>query len=145
MTDLAVYGGLFLSAFVAASLLPAQSELVLAGLLASQEWSAFWLLFVVSLGNILGALFNYALGRGANALQHKRWFPFSGATLARAEGWYRRYGRYSLLLSWAPLVGDPLTLAAGVLRENIWIFLALVTLAKTGRYLVVAGLVWGWL
>jgi len=145
MTDLAVYGGLFLSAFVAASLLPAQSELVLAGLLASQEWSAFWLLFVVSLGNILGALLNYALGRGANALQHKRWFPFSCGALARAEGWYRRYGRYSLLLSWAPLVGDPLTLAAGVLRENIWIFLALVTLAKTGRYLVVAGLVWGWL
>ena len=145
MSALAVYGGLFLSAFFAATLLPAQSEFVLAALLTSQDWSAVWLLTVASLGNILGALVNYALGRGANALQHKRWFPLSGAALARAERWYRRYGRYSLLLSWAPVVGDPLTLAAGAMRENIWVFLGLVTLAKTGRYLVIAGLVWGWL
>ena len=145
MSALAAYGGLFLSAFVAATLLPAQSELVLAALLASQEWSAVWLLCVVSLGNVLGALVNYALGRGANALRDKRWFPLSGAALARAEGWYRRYGRYSLLVSWAPIVGDPLTLAAGAMRENIWVFLGLVTLAKTGRYLGVAAVVWGWL
>ena len=138
MTDLAVYGGLFLSAFVAASLLPAQSELVLAGLLASQEWSAFWLLFVVSLGNILGALLNYALGRGATALQQKRWFPFSGDALARAEGWYRRYGRWSLLGSWLPIIGDPITVVAGVMREPIVPFVVLVTIAKGARYIVLA-------
>ncbi|MCW1956260.1 MAG: DedA family protein [Roseobacter sp.] len=145
MSELAVYGGLFLSAFLAATLLPAQSELVLAGLLASQDGAAFWLLCVASFGNVLGACLNYGLGRGANALRNRRWFPLSQPALARAEGWYRRYGRYSLLLSWAPVVGDPLTLAAGALRENIWVFLGLVTLAKTGRYLTVAALVWGWL
>ncbi|MCV2893356.1 YqaA family protein [Lentibacter sp. XHP0401] len=145
MSDLSVYGGLFLSAFLAATLLPAQSELVLASLLASESRSAAVLILVASFGNVLGALFNYWIGRGANALQGKRWFPIGAEALARAEGWYHRYGRWSLLLSWAPVVGDPLTLAAGVLRENIWVFLTLVTLAKTGRYLVVGALVWGWL
>jgi membrane protein YqaA with SNARE-associated domain len=56
--------------------------------------------------------------------------------LARASTWYQRYGKWSLLLSWAPVIGDPLTLVAGVLREPLGPFLLLVTLAKVGRYLV---------
>ncbi|MGV2442260.1 YqaA family protein, partial [Bacillus atrophaeus] len=60
------------------------------------------------------------------------------------KAWYRRWGRWSLLLSWLPVVGDPLTLVAGVLREPFWVFLALVTIAKLGRYLVLAALVLGW-
>mgnify|MGYP000288147564 CR=1 FL=1 len=145
MSGLGAYLGLFASAFLAATLLPAQSELVLATLLAAESRSATLLIAVASLGNVLGACLNYGLGRGALALQGKRWFPVGPTALARAQSWYQRYGRWSLLLSWMPVVGDPLTLAAGVLRENLWIFLALVTLAKTGRYLVVAALVWGWL
>lgn len=145
MSTAGAYLGLFLSAFLAATLLPAQSELVLASLLAAESRSATLLITVASLGNILGAFLNYWLGRGALALQDKRCFPVGPAALERAQGWYQRYGRWSLLLSWMPVVGDPLTLAAGVLREKIWVFLTLVTLAKTGRYLVVAALVRGWL
>lgn len=71
-------------------------------------------------------------------LRTRRWFPVSPATLARAEGWYRHYGRWSLLLAWALIIGDPLTVVAGVLRESFWVFLLLVSVAKIGRYLVLA-------
>ncbi|WP_367166004.1 YqaA family protein, partial [Mesorhizobium sp.] len=63
--------------------------------------------------------------------------------LDRATGWYRRYGRWSLLLSWMPIIGDPLTVVAGVLREPLWSFVAIVALAKISRYLAVAGAVLG--
>jgi membrane protein YqaA with SNARE-associated domain len=136
--DLAVYAGLFALAFAAATLLPAQSELALAGLLVAGEQPALALLAVASLGNIAGSALNWSLGRGVARLRHRRWFPVSAPALARAEGWYRRWGRWSLLLSWVPIIGDPLTVAAGVLREPLLPFLALVSLAKVGRYLVVA-------
>ncbi|GLR39829.1 hypothetical protein GCM10007880_03450 [Mesorhizobium amorphae] len=67
------------------------------------------------------------------------WFPASPAKLDRAMTWYRRYGRWSLLLSWAPFVGDPLTIVAGTLREPLWSFVAIVAVAKVARYLAVAG------
>jgi membrane protein YqaA with SNARE-associated domain len=65
----------------------------------------------------------------------RRWFPIKQRALERAEGWYRRFGRWTLLLSWTPVVGDPLTMIAGVLREPLWSFLLIVGIAKTGRYL----------
>nr|WP_299653729.1 YqaA family protein [uncultured Jannaschia sp.] len=136
MTELAAYGGLFLSALVAATMLPAQSELVLAALLRSGDWSTSGLLASASVGNVLGSLVNYGLGRGAETFRDRRWFPASATALVRAQRWYRRYGRWSLLLSWMPIIGDPLTVAAGLLREPIWRFLLLVTIAKVGRYVV---------
>ena len=137
MFDLAVYGGLFLAAFTAATLLPAQSEILVVGLLLTDH--APWLvLAVASVGNVLGSVVNWFLGRGLERLRTRRWFPVSPAALARAEGWYRRYGRWSLLLAWAPIIGDPLTVVAGVLRETFWVFLLLVSVAKIGRYLVLA-------
>jgi len=137
MFDLAVYGGLFLAAFTAATLLPAQSEILVVGLLLTDH--APWLvLAVASAGNVLGSVVNWFLGRGLEQLRTRRWFPVSPAALARAEGWYRRYGRWSLLLAWAPIVGDPLTVVAGMLRETFWVFLLLVSVAKIGRYLVLA-------
>ena len=137
MVDLAVYSGLFLAAFTAATLLPAQSEILVVGLLLTDH--APWLvLAVASVGNVLGSAANWFLGRGLERLRTRRWFPVSPAALARAEGWYRRYGRWSLLLAWAPIVGDPLTVVAGVLRESFWVFLLLVSVAKIGRYLVLA-------
>lgn len=145
MTDLLAYGGLFLSALVAATILPAQSEIVLASLLQGGAYSTALLLLSASVGNVLGALINYGLGRGAMTFQERRWFPVSAAALIRAEAWYRRYGRWSLLLSWAPIIGDPITVAAGLMRERVAVFLALVTLAKVGRYLVVTALVFGWM
>ena len=137
MFDLAVCGGLFLAAFTAATLLPAQSEILVVGLLLTDH--APWLvLAVASVGNVLGSVVNWFLGRGLERLRTRRWFPVSSAALARAEGWYRRYGRWSLLLAWAPIIGDPLTVVAGVLRETFWVFLLLVSVAKIGRYLVLA-------
>lgn len=143
VTGLTAYGGLFLSALIAATILPAQSEIVLAALLRSGEWSIWALLVSASIGNVLGSLINYGLGRGAETFSDRRWFPASATALARAQRWYARYGRWSLLLSWMPIVGDPLTVAAGLLREPIWRFLLLVTIAKVGRYAILAVVVLG--
>ena len=138
------YAGLFLSALVAATLLPMQSEAVLVGLLLGGGHSVALLLLVATLGNVLGSVINWGLGRYVTRFRDRRWFPATAAQMARAEGWYRRYGRWSLLGAWLPVVGDPLTVVAGVLREPFWVFLALVTVAKGGRYLVLAAGVLAW-
>lgn len=131
---LTAYGGLFLAAFLAATLLPAQSEAVLAALLLSGDYSPWTLWAVASAGNILGSVVNWGLGRGAAHFHDRPWFPVKQSTLDKAQGWYGRYGRWSLLLSWVPFIGDPLTVAAGMMREKLWIFLILVSIAKAGRY-----------
>lgn len=138
MTLALEYGGLFLVAFLAATLLPAQSELALAGMIASGRYDTTLLIAVASLGNVLGSAANWLLGLYVTRFEDRKWFPVSRAQMKKAEGWYHRWGRWSLLLSWAPVIGDPLTLVAGVLREPFPIFLALVTIAKVGRYLAVA-------
>ncbi|MCA0400295.1 MAG: DedA family protein [Proteobacteria bacterium] len=135
MEDLAAYGGLFVAAFAAATILPAQSELVLAGLLLAGKYNDALLLLVASIGNVLGSLLNWALGRGVEHFRHRSWFPVSAADLDKAQAYYQRWGYWSLLASWVPLIGDPLTVAAGVMREPLVRFLLLVSLAKTGRYL----------
>ena len=142
MVEIGVYGGLFLSALGAATLLPMQSEAVLAGLLLSGR-PVLLLIAVASLGNTLGGLINWALGRGIERSRHRRWFPVSEAALTRAQGWYARWGKWSLLLSWMPIIGDPLTLAAGVMRERFATVLVLVAIAKTGRYAVLAAVTLG--
>ncbi len=134
---------LFLTAFGAATLLPLQSEAVLAGLLVQGENPVTVLLAVATVGNVLGAIVNWWLGRYIERWRDQRWFPVSGATLDRAQARYHRYGRWSLLLSWAPVIGDPLTVVAGVMKESFWSFLILVTLAKAGRYLVLTAAVLG--
>ena len=144
MTDFLAYWGIFLTAFVAATLLPAQSELALSGLLLAGKQPAWALIVVASVGNVLGSVVNWLMGRYAHRFSDRRWFPVKGENLVKAERWYRKYGRWSLLLSWAPVIGDPLTLAAGLLREPLCSFVLLVALAKTGRYLVVASLVLSW-
>jgi len=138
------YASLFLTALVAATILPAQSEAVLAGLLLTREYPVWALIAVASAGNVLGSVINWGLGRGIERFAERRWFPVKRAALERAERWYHRYGRWSLLLSWAPFIGDPLTVVAGVLREPFPVFLALVTIAKVGRYLVLAAATLSW-
>ncbi|KOF17185.1 membrane protein [Ensifer adhaerens] len=133
--DLTAYIGLFLVAFGAATVLPFQSEPVLVGLLLSGKFSVAGLIAVARLGDVLGAVTNWVVGRFIDRFHDAKWFPVKAASLERASGWYRRYGRWSLLLSWMPLFGDALTVTAGVLREPLWSFVVLVTLAKTGRYL----------
>lgn len=105
MIDLPVYAGLFFAAFLAATIFPAQSEVVLTGLLLSGDYSPWVLVLVASIGNILGSVLNWGMGRGIERYHDRTWFPLKG--LERAQGWYRRYGRWSLLLSWAPIIGDP--------------------------------------
>ncbi|MER8840780.1 DedA family protein [Mesorhizobium sp. M0913] len=137
MTDLAAYAGLFLAASLAATILPMQSEAVLVGLLLA-DYSPWPIIAVASVGNVLGSVINWLLGRGIERFRGQRWFPMNQAQLDRAQIWYRRFGKWSLLLSWLPVVGDPLTVVAGVLREPFRVFLLLVTAAKVGRYLVLA-------
>lgn len=139
MNDIAVYGGLFLTAFGAATILPLQSEALLLALLGFGGHS-FWLLIALATaGNVLGSALNWWLGRYLERYQDRRWFPVSAVRLGQARKHYRRYGQWSLLLSWAPVIGDPLTLVAGLMREPFGRFLALVLIAKLGRYLLVAG------
>lgn len=126
--------GLFLAAFAAATLIPAQSEAVLAALVLTGDHPVWLLLTVATTGNVLGSLLNWALGRFLMRHAGHRWFPVSAAQLDRAALWYRRWGWPSLFFSWVPVIGDPLTLAAGVLREPLWRFLLVVTLAKGLRY-----------
>lgn len=130
--------GLFVVAFLAATLLPLQSELTLSALLMTTTISPLVLVATASAGNVLGALLNWWLGGRLETYKDKRWFPVTPAALQRAQGIYFKYGRWSLLFSWLPFIGDALTLMAGVMRENKWVFLALVTMAKAGRYIVLA-------
>lgn len=145
MSALAAYGSLFFAAFLAATILPAQSEALLAGLLATGDYAPGLLILVAGTGNVLGAIVNWLLGRGVERYRHARWFPVGAKNLDRAGRWYRRYGWWSLLLSWMPIVGDPLTLAAGIMREPFPRFLLVVTVAKFGRYIVLAAMVLQWL
>ncbi|WLS03349.1 YqaA family protein [Shinella oryzae] len=145
MSALAAYGGLFLAAFIAATILPAQSEAVLAGLLAAGSHSLGLLIIVAGTGNVLGSVVNWLLGRGIERFRHAQWFPVNAASLERAGNWYRKYGWWSLLLSWAPIIGDPLTVAAGIMREPFFRFLLVVSIAKFGRYLLLAAVVLHWL
>jgi hypothetical protein len=141
MMTLSVYAGLFAVAFVAATVFPLQSEAALIALLLGGQQPVWALIAVASVGNVLGSVVNWVLGRGIERFRNRRWFPASPAALERAQGAYQRWGKWSLLLSWAPFIGDPLTVVAGVLREPLPIFLLLVTMAKVGRYVTLAWLV----
>ena len=145
MWEVSGYLGLFLSSFVAATFLPMQSEAVLVALLLAGNLPVMTLLVVASVGNVLGSVVNWLLGRYIERWRGRRWFPVPADKLQKAQGAYQRYGYWSLLLSWAPVIGDPLTLAAGVMREPFWRFLLMVTLAKTGRYLLLAVVTLNWL
>ncbi|WP_340161855.1 YqaA family protein [uncultured Hoeflea sp.] len=138
MTDLAAYGSLFLAALLAATLIPAQSESVLGGLVVLGEQPVVALVAVASLGNILGSVLNWLIGRGVENFRDRKWFPASQAQLERAQRQYQRFGYWSLLLAWVPVIGDPLTLVAGIMREPLWRFLILVSIGKVGRYIALA-------
>ena len=132
-----VLGLLFLSAFGAATLLPLQSEAVLVGLLAQAQYPVWLLVAVASLGNILGSCVNWWLGLKVEQYKNKKWFPVSEQKMLQAQGIYQKYGFWSLLLSWVPIIGDPITLIAGLLKENFVLFVVMVSIAKIGRYLLV--------
>ena len=136
------YLGLFGVSFLAATLLPAYSEVMFAGLLgAGYDPLALWAW--ATAGNTLGAAVNWALGRYLLHFQERRWFPFRADNLGRAQRWFQRYGVWSLLMAWAPVGGDALTFIAGIMRVRFDLFLLLTAIGKGARYAIVIALVEG--
>ncbi len=129
------YIGLFIAAFLAATILPLSSELVLSGLLLSGASSSA-LVIIATTGNVLGSLTNYALGYCASLGIIKKWLKLSESKFINAEQRFKQYGLWSLLFAWVPIIGDPLTVIAGILRVRLLWFLVLVTIGKSLRYLV---------
>jgi membrane protein YqaA with SNARE-associated domain len=142
--DLTGYLGLFAVAFGAATLLPLQSEAVLVGMLLSERYATLGLLLSATVGNVAGSILNWFLGRSIERFRDRRWFPVKERQLIKAQALYHRYGQWTLLLSWLPIIGDPITLVAGVMKAPFWSFLVIVTLAKASRYLVVTSITLGW-
>ena len=130
------YLSLFLSAFLAATLLPAFSEIALATFVA-QGFDPIYLWLVATSGNTLGAIVNWILGRFCRCFENSSWFPISAASINKADTVFQRYGVWSLLFAWLPIVGDPLTFIAGATRIGFWKFFILVGLGKGLRYAVV--------
>jgi membrane protein YqaA with SNARE-associated domain len=123
---------------LSATILPMSSEVILAALMASRPDETWLLVTIATAGNVLGAVINWIIGRGIMHYRDRRWFPLTPEQYARAETRFNRYGLWSLLFSWVPIVGDPLTLIAGALRVRFWPFLILVTIGKATRYAVLA-------
>lgn len=128
---------LFVSAFLAATVLPFYSEVVLFGMIRAGEPAGLLLLLVAAVGNTLGSVVNWVLGRYLLRFQHKKWFYFKPVQIEKMQAWFQRYGVWSLLLAWMPIGGDPLTLVAGIMRVNLWLFILLVGIGKTFRYMAV--------
>lgn len=133
-----VYITLFFVAFASATLLPMGSEALL--LYNLSEGYVVWLLWTVaSVGNTLGSMVNYWLGlKGETYLEEKGYLNEQKMQKARAS--FDRYGGWTLLLSWVPVIGDPLTFIAGVFKYNFWGFVVIVAAAKAARYAVVIGM-----
>ncbi|MEQ8392398.1 MAG: YqaA family protein [Thalassospira sp.] len=138
-TTLTLLVGLFFSGLTSATLLPGTSEAALAALVASGDHALWLLVIVATAGNVLGSVVNWALGLYVDHFKNRRWFPISPDQLDRASRWFTRYGLWSLLLAWLPIIGDPLTLFAGVMRVRFIPFLILVTIGKAARYAMIAG------
>lgn len=134
---------LFLSAFGAATILPMSSEAVLAVLAHADGSRAAPLLLVATLGNTLGSLVNWLVGRFLGRFRGRRWFPLDDRSDERASRWFARFGVWSLLFAWLPVVGDPLTVVAGLLRTPLLVFLPLVAIGKLSRYALVVWLAAG--
>jgi membrane protein YqaA with SNARE-associated domain len=134
---LEIYFSLFAASVLAATLIPAQSESVLVGSILLMPEQVLGLVMIASFGNTLGAVVNWVLGRFFGQTIGRRLFSDT-PRMRRITHWYQRYGWLTLFGSWIPIVGDPLTFCAGVMREPFWRFLLVVTFAKTLRYVVVA-------
>ena len=132
-----IYLSLFAISFLAATILPFSSELTLAGLIATSNYDNLFLLIVASLGNVLGSVVNWALGYYSRNLTIKKWFPFKETQIERSSKWFDKFGKLSLLFAWVPIIGDPLTLVAGLLRVRFIEFLILVSIGKVSRYFLI--------
>jgi len=128
------YFQLSLISFLAATILPFSSEVVLTTMYLSNSFEPYFLLIFVSIGNIMGSITNWYLGKKITLFQNRKWFPVSPDQLERSRKYFQKYGLWSLLLAWVPIIGDPLTLLAGVLKVRFSIFFLLVSISKISRY-----------
>ena len=135
------YLSLFTISFLAATILPFSSELMLASMLSIENYNRTLLITFSSLGNILGSVFNWVLGFYFIKLQNKKWFPFNQEQISKSSLWFEKYGKWSLLFAWIPIIGDPLTFVAGTMKTKFFIFLILVGIGKISRYLFISLLV----
>jgi len=129
------YFQLFIISFLAATILPLSSELVLSTMLLTDSFDKYLLLVVASFGNILGSSVNWYLGKKILIFKDKKWFPANERQIAKGEIYFKKYGIWSLLLAWVPIIGDPLTVVAGILRVKFFTFLLLVSISKISRYI----------
>ena len=113
---------LFLLSFLAATIFSFSSELTLVGLLNAETYNSFVLLGAASGGNILGSAFNWFLGFYLLKYINNKWFPFNENHINVASEKFNKFGLWSLLFAWIPVVGDPLTFVAGVLKVNFILF-----------------------
>ena len=132
-----IYLSLFGISFLAATILPFSSELTLAGLISTSNYDNLLLLVFASFGNVLGSVFNWGLGFYARNLTIKKWFPFKETQIKRSSKWFSKFGKWSLLFAWVPIVGDPLTFVAGLLRVRFFDFIILVAIGKVSRYVII--------
>ncbi len=126
--------GLFVLAFLAATILPFSSEAAFVGALygGMSEGLAFG---VASLGNVLAIILNYVLGRWLRERFHTKLEASSSGR--KALGFSHKYGVWALILTPLPIIGDPVTLAAGVARLNFWTFLLIAGGLRIGRYALI--------
>ena len=132
-----IYLSLFGISFLAATILPFSSELSLAGLISTSNFNNSLLLIAASLGNILGSVVNWFIGFYSRNFTSKKWFPFNELQITTSSKWFEKFGKWSLLFAWVPILGDPLTLVAGLLRVRFLDFIILVAIGKVSRYLII--------
>ena len=135
MIILISYFQLFIISFLAATILPLSSELVLSTMILTDSFDKYLLLVVASFGNILGSSVNWYLGKKILIFKDKKWFPANERQIAKGEIYFKKYGIWSLLLAWVPIIGDPLTIVAGILRVKFLTFLLLISISKISRYI----------
>ena len=138
MNSLDAYGSLFISSFLSSTILPGHSEITLTTLILLEKYSQFLLIFFASFGNILGSVINWYLGFYITKFVNRSWFPFKKKQLDKSSLWYLRYGKWSLFFSWVPIIGDPLTIVAGIFRVPLVILIAIVSISKILRYIFVS-------
>ena len=138
MNAIEVYASLFISSFLSSTILPGHSEIILTAFIFLKKYPIIDLIFFASIGNILGSILNWCIGYFLTNLKDRKWFPINKSQLTRASSWFLKYGKWTLFLSWVPIIGDTLTIIAGIFRVPIHTFIFIVSLAKTMRYVFIS-------